>query len=54
MTCDLCGATSHTSVEFGTVHDWQRHHAPQHTQHHTYTQTITRPWHAWRQQDSCA
>ncbi|MDB1087691.1 hypothetical protein PJ985_08935 [Streptomyces sp. ACA25] len=45
MTCDACGAKSHTRVEFGTAQDWQLHHAAQ-LHHLAYTQTITRPWRA--------
>ncbi|MDB1087975.1 hypothetical protein PJ985_10395 [Streptomyces sp. ACA25] len=44
LSCDVCGAKSHTSVEFGTIQDWQLQHAARHVHPHTYTQTTTRPW----------
>lgn len=47
MTCDVCGARSPVSVEFGRVQDWQLAHAGRHPTHHTYTETLTRPWRAW-------
>jgi hypothetical protein len=47
MTCDVCGAKSPVSVEFGAVQDWQLAHAGRHPTHHTYTETLTRPWRAW-------
>ncbi|MBW1603767.1 hypothetical protein JJV70_16955 [Streptomyces sp. JJ66] len=47
MACDVCGATSPTGVDFGAVQDWQLRHAGANPSHHTYTETLTRPWRAW-------
>lgn len=47
MTCDVCGETSDRGVEFGSVRDWQLRHAGRNPSHHSYTETLTRPWRAW-------
>ncbi|MDT0320219.1 DUF7848 domain-containing protein [Streptomyces millisiae] len=44
MRCDTCGQRSARCVEFGRVQDWQLRHAAAHPTHHTYTETLTRPW----------
>ncbi|GAB2922915.1 DUF7848 domain-containing protein [Streptomyces mayteni] len=44
IRCETCGQRSPRHVEFGRVQDWQLRHAAANPTHHSYMETLTRPW----------
>ncbi|MEU1493670.1 hypothetical protein ABZ456_25890 [Streptomyces sp. NPDC005776] len=47
MQCVVCGATSPTETDYMAPQDWVFAHGGRNPSHHTYRETITRPWRAW-------
>ncbi|MFC4515892.1 hypothetical protein [Streptomyces ehimensis] len=49
MQCAVCGSSSDTSEDAAVGQRWTFQHVGRHPSHHTFRETITRPWRTWMQ-----
>ncbi|MGK5642201.1 hypothetical protein ACSNOK_28380 [Streptomyces sp. URMC 126] len=47
MQCVVCGAASEEVEDFLDAQHWTFRHAGRNPSHHTYRETVNRPWRAW-------
>jgi hypothetical protein len=47
MSCDVCGVKSADFEDIAPVQQWVFGHVGSNPTHHSFTEIIHRPWHAW-------
>lgn len=47
MQCAVCGEGSEPGEDFSAAEKWTFRHAGHNPSHHTYRETVVRPWRAW-------